>query len=169
MNFVKKDVSELDENFVKLISKDWMLITTPDEEKINAMTASWGGVGEIWAKHASFAFVRPSRHTFKLLEQSERYVLNFLNEGNRDALNYCGKVSGRDADKIAETGLKPVEYEKGVYVFEQSKYAFVCRKMYAQDMKTDCFITSDEGDKAYPNGDIHRMYIGEIEYVLVNE
>ena len=169
MNFIKKDISELNENFVKLISKDWMLITTPDGEKVNTMTASWGGVGELWSKHASFAFVRPSRYTFELLEKSDKYVLNFLKEGNRDILNYCGRVSGRDVNKPEETGLVPLEYENGVYVFNQTKYAFVCRKMYSQDLKEKSFISPEAAKHAYPQGDIHRMYIGEIEYVLVSE
>ena len=29
---------------------NWMLITSAKDQKVNAMTASWGGVGCIWDK-----------------------------------------------------------------------------------------------------------------------
>ena len=32
------------------IGNDWMLITAKHDDKINAMTASWGGVGVLWGK-----------------------------------------------------------------------------------------------------------------------
>ena len=35
------------ENPFTLIGKQWMLITAEKEGKVNTMTASWGGLGEI--------------------------------------------------------------------------------------------------------------------------
>lgn len=44
----------------------------------------------------------------------------------------------------------------------------ICRKLYAQNMAPDCFI-----DKSllshYPSEDYHRVYVGEIERVLIAE
>ena len=42
------------------IGDEWMLITAKDGDKINAMTASWGGVGVLWGKNTAFIFVKLS-------------------------------------------------------------------------------------------------------------
>ena len=36
------------------ISSEWMLITAGNQEKANAMTASWGGLGVLWGKNVAF-------------------------------------------------------------------------------------------------------------------
>ena len=43
--FQKKDKTVLTMNPFDKIGKQWMLITSGDEDKANTMTASWGGVG----------------------------------------------------------------------------------------------------------------------------
>ena len=50
MAFREISVEQLKDNPFTLINKDWMLITAGDGEKHNTMTASWGGVGELWGK-----------------------------------------------------------------------------------------------------------------------
>ena len=39
------DPSQLTDNFIGIISKEWMLVSAGDREKFNMMTANWGGVG----------------------------------------------------------------------------------------------------------------------------
>ena len=50
MAFREISVEQLKDNPFTLINKDWMLITAGDGEKHNTMTASWGGVGELWGR-----------------------------------------------------------------------------------------------------------------------
>ena len=45
------------------ISNEWMLIAAGNQEKVNAMTASWGGLGVLWGKNVAFIFVREKRYT----------------------------------------------------------------------------------------------------------
>ena len=45
------------------IGKEWMLVTAGNEEKVNTMTASWGGMGVMWGKNAAFIVIRQSRYT----------------------------------------------------------------------------------------------------------
>ena len=40
-------------NAFEKIGKQWMLITAADGEKVNDMTASWGGLGVIWGKNVA--------------------------------------------------------------------------------------------------------------------
>ncbi len=151
------------ENAVKLIGKDWMLITVRDEEgnKVNAMTASWGAVGVLWNKPIAICFVRPQRYTYGLAEQSERFSLAFFSEEWRDALKLCGTKSGRDCDKLAMAGLSTAECD-GVPVIREARLVLVCRKLYVDDLKEDGFL-----DRAllsnYAAKDYHRVYVCEIE------
>ncbi len=148
-----------------LIDKDWMLITAEKEGKVNTMTASWGGVGIIWNKKVAYIFIRPQRYTKEFVDASERFSLSVLPDSYRKELTYLGRVSGRDEDKIAKTGLK-VAYENNVPYFEESKYVLICRKLYAQDLKGECFIDKSLDPKNYPTQDYHTMYVAEIEDVL---
>lgn len=166
-SFKEINANEITENPFKLIGKDWMLVTAGDESKFNTMTASWGGVGILWNKPVAFTFIRPQRYTFEFIEKGEYYTLSFFDEEYRKALNFCGTKSGRDYDKVKETGLTPVFSESAPY-FGEAKLVLVCKKLYNQ------FLT-EEGlnDKSlisnYENNDWHKMYVGEIVKVFVKE
>lgn len=155
------------ENAMKLIGKDWMLITAKDEEngRVNAMTASWGALGVLWNKCVCIAFVRPQRHTFSLVEREERISFAFLDEEYRSALSLCGRESGRDGDKLKKAGLSTFALD-GVECIREAKLLLVCKKLYAQDLEEDCFI-----DKTllsnYREKDYHRAYVCEIEKAYV--
>ena len=43
----KLEASDLPDNVIQLIGKEWMLVTAGDESSFNTMTASWGGMGYI--------------------------------------------------------------------------------------------------------------------------
>ncbi len=164
--FIEKKPAELCINPFAEIGNRWMLLTAWDNAngRINAMTASWGGVGILWNKPVLIAFVRPQRHTYGLLNDADRCTACFLEDGNRPALQICGTKSGRDTDKIAESGLKPVDLG-GVWGFEQALRVYQLRKLLVSDMKESDFV-----DPAilgnYPTQDYHRVYVYEIETVF---
>ena len=78
MNFKNLSTKELTGNIFTELHNDWMLISSGDEQKLNMMTASWGGFGVLWNKHVSFAFVRPQRYTLEFLEAHDYYSLSFF-------------------------------------------------------------------------------------------
>lgn len=167
-DFKKITTEELTANPFKLIGKDWMLITAGDKEKFNTMTASWGGVGIMWGKPVATAYIRPQRYTFEFIENGDYYTQSFFDEEYRDALKFCGSKSGRDYDKVKETGLTPVvDDETGAVYFKEAKLVFICKKMYAQFLNEKSALT-EEVTKWY-NGDYHKMYMSEIVSVLVKE
>ena len=107
MAFREISVEELKDNPFTLINKDWMLITAGNREKHNTMTASWGGVGELWGRYVSTIYIRPQRYTLEFVEREDYYSLCFFGPDCRQALNLCGSKSGREVDKDAATGLTP--------------------------------------------------------------
>lgn len=51
---------EMTDNVFRLINEDWMLVAAEDEGKVNAMTASWGGLGILWGEKSGFCFCKAS-------------------------------------------------------------------------------------------------------------
>ncbi|BED92408.1 MAG: flavin reductase [Candidatus Paraimprobicoccus trichonymphae] len=151
-------------NFFDLLSKEWMLITAENAEKVNTMTASWGGFGVLWGKNVSFIFVRPQRYTFEFLNNSNFYSLCFFSNEHRNILEYCGGNSGRDKDKIKHLNLKVVKDSECPY-FEQANLVFICKKLYFQDITPENF-SDIHLDKNYLNKDYHRVFVGEIKKIL---
>lgn len=154
-------------NPFEAIGKQWMLITAGNEDKCNTMTASWGSLGVLWNKDVSFTFIRHSRYTFEFAEREEYYSLCFFPEDYRPALGLCGRVSGRDTDKIADAGLTPV-FDKEAPYFAEAETVMICRKIYADEVEAKDFL-DDKINDCYPTKDYHKMYIGEIVRVMVKE
>lgn len=161
-SLVKVEYRDISENVFRLIGDDWFLITPGTSDNFNTMTASWGTMGIFWNKPIAICFIRPTRHTYNYSEEEEFFSISFLKEGNRKILNFCGSKSGRDHDKIAETGLLPIELENGTISYQQAKLVLECKKIYFDDLKPVFFMPDDADEKFYPNKDYHRMYFGEI-------
>ncbi len=164
--FKKISPFDLTDNTFKLLDKDWMLVTAGTKEHCNTMTASWGHLGIMWNLPVAICYIRPQRHTFGFTNQYEDYTLTFFEEKDRDILKFCGSKSGRDHDKIAETGLIPLETETGNIYFEQARLVLECKKIYQDDMKAENFVRPEIARKNYPKNDFHRFYFGEIVDVL---
>ena len=139
----KLEVKDLKENFFEAIGKEWMLVTAGTKEKFNTMTASWGGIGWLWNKPVAFVFIRPERYTYEFVEKNDHLTLSFLGEENKKIHAVCGSKSGRNIDKVKETGLKPVFTENGNVLFEQARLSLECKKLYADGIKPECFLDKE--------------------------
>ena len=166
MKFEEIAIEELEFNPFEKISKEWMLVTAGDEEKSNTMTASWGGVGIMSRKKVVTAYIRPQRYTKEFMDSNDLFTISFLPEEYRKAMSLCGSFSGREVgDKWKLSGLHP-HYVDGTTGVEEADMIFVCKKLYAQEMKSECFIDVDCDTTCYPDKDYHTMYIAEIVKVL---
>ena len=155
-------------NPFQMIGKDWMLVTAGDEKGWNTMTASWGGIGNLWNKPVAFIFVRPDRYTHQFIENNERVTLSFYDPIYREALRICGSKSGRDTDKVAEAGLIPFELESGAMTFAQSRLTIDGCKIYQAEIGEDGFNDWSIFEHWYGSGvEPHTMYIIEIEKLYV--
>lgn len=155
----------LKDNMFKLIGKDWMLITAGKLKSFNTMTASWGNAGILWNKPVAICYIRPQRYTLDFVEKADYYTLSFFDNKYRDVLNFCGTKSGRDYDKIKETGLSPLETQLGNIGYAESRLLMECRKLYVGHIEESGFVDKDLINKIYPGEDFHRFFIGEITSV----
>ena len=160
------DPKKLQENVFSLIGDKWMLITAGTGEKCNTMTASWGGLGVIWGAPAATCYIRPQRYTKEFVDREEYFTLAFFGEEHRAKLSLCGSKSGRDVDKAAECGFTVAESACGTPYFTQAQLVLVCRKLYADTIKPECFLDRSCDTDCYPEHDYHTMYIAEIVEAL---
>lgn len=169
MAFKKISLSELSFNPFEKIGKEWMLLTGGNKEKFNTMTASWGQLGVLWNRNVLTCYVRPNRYTYEFIDNGEYFTASFFGEQYRNALSFCGSHSGRDCDKIKETGLTPVETD-GCMTFEEADLVLVCRKLYNYDMQESGFTTNDGiSEQFFGKDHYHRAYISEITAVYIRE
>lgn len=168
MGYIEKAPAEMQGNVFSMIGSDWMLVTAQNGEKMNTMTASWGGMGILWGKPVAFVFIRPQRYTYTFLENTDRFTLSFFGGNCRDALALCGKVSGRDIDKIAQAGLTPFSTNDGYASFKEASVILECNKLYADFIQEENMLTPELMEH-YKNRDFHKMYIAEITRGLIRE
>ena len=157
-------IEEFSDAFEK-IGKQWMLITATDGDKVNAMTASWGGLGVIWGKNVAYIFVRESRYTKEFIDKSDTLSLAFFDEDKKPMLGYMGKVSGRNEDKIGTAGLT-VHMKEGIPYFEEAAQTLLGKKMFAGPISPEYFCDPEIAAKWYADNDYHTMYVVEILEIL---
>lgn len=152
----------LKESVFSLIGDRWMLVAATDKSgRTNAMTASWGGMGVLWGKKVAFVFIRPQRYTKRFVDEAEKFTLSFFDDSYKNMLGYMGKVSGKDEDKIAKSGLTVTD-RNGAPVFKEASLTLVCRKMYRDTLKEENLIDKSIIEKWYPQKDYHDVYVAEI-------
>lgn len=162
MKYELFNVNSSNENYFEKIGNEWALLSASKDGKCNGMTVSWGGVGVLWKKNVFFCFVRPQRFTKEFCDSSDIITLSFFDSSKKDALKLCGTVSGRDTDKLKDAGLTAIIGEMGEVDFEESKITLVGRKLYAQELRGDCFIDKAVDSACYKDKDYHTMYVCEI-------
>jgi flavin reductase (DIM6/NTAB) family NADH-FMN oxidoreductase RutF len=147
-----------------LWSKQWLLLTSGDfaTGDFNTMTVGWGSLGTMWNRPFAQIVVRPGRYTHEFLERFDHFTLSAFSSNYRKALALLGSKSGRDGDKISETGLTPIaSTEIGSPGFAEAELILECRKSYRQVMDPAGFLDPTI-DKNYPVKDYHTIYFGEI-------
>jgi len=165
----KASWEDIDDNIIRMIGKDWMLVTAGKPGDFNMMTASWGTMGWLWELPVTTIYVRPQRHTHNFTEREDFYTLTFFKEEYRDVLRKMGSVSGRDFDKMNYERLTPFVTENGSIGFEEAYLVIECRKLYSTVFEQSRFHDQSVVDDKYPQRDFHTMYIGEITGVWIRD
>ena len=135
------------------------------------MTLSWGEIGSLWGHSSGMPvvtiYVRPQRFSKILLDQEEYFTLCFFDNKKKE-LAYLESYSGRNEDKIAKVGFHNVILKDYSYI-EEANLVLVCKKIYRQTLKEECFIDKNIIEDCYPNKDFHDMYIAKIEKLLIKQ
>lgn len=149
--------------------KKGILLTTRAGDKVNTMTIGWGTIGIQWNRPIFIAYVRETRYTRELLDQSGEFTVNIpYGDVDSNILSYCGKKSGRDTDKIRDLGLTLVDSEiLQVPGIQQLPMTLECKVLYQQNQDLSRLPESiiqrfypETDDRGFR--DYHIAYYGEI-------
>ena len=143
-----------------LKSKGALLVCGKD--KPNPMTIGWATLGIIWGKPILTVLVRPSRHSFELINAHGEFSLCVPPPSMSRELAFCGTRSGRDFDKFAECKFtKTAGHKISVPHIAECPMHYECAVVHKND------VTAGTLDPAivsqyYGNGDYHSIYYGEV-------
>ena len=159
-----------------MFEERWALVTAGTFDDFNTCTVSWGSMGNVWGPNGGdistvTVYIHPARYTQEFMAKYDTFTVSFFPESHRKALGYLGSHSGRNEDKVANSGLTPVAARNGV-TFKEADLTFVCKKLYehqfdeahlADSVKeyyaaNPSMYTQAGKDRWEP----HYMYIGEV-------
>ena len=131
---IMKPFESKDYKAFSMFEKRWALVTAGTPEDFNTCTVSWGSMGNMWGLVGNdlstvTVYIHPARYTQEFMAKYDTFTVSFFPESYRTALGYLGSHSGRDEDKVANSGLTPVAAGDGV-TFKEADLTFVCKKLY---------------------------------------
>ena len=144
--------------------KKWALLTAGNKESFNTMTISWGGLGTLWNKPVATVYVRTSRYTHDFMDDNEYFTVSFFPEDYKKTLGVLGSKSGRDMDKVHDSGLTPKTVD-GSVTFEEAEVTLLCKKLCRQRLEP-AGMNADIAEQFYSKEAEHDMYIGEVVEIL---
>lgn len=74
------------------------------EENYNLITISWAGTICTNPPMTSIS-IKPDRYSYNIIKKTKEFVINLTTESMVKAVDFCGVRSGKDTNKIKETGL----------------------------------------------------------------
>lgn len=151
-------------NIFEQFDKKWALLTAGTENNFNTMTISWGGLGTLWNKPVASVYVRTSRYTHEFMDKNDYFTISFYPEQYKQILGVLGSKSGRDMDKMKDSGLTAVPVS-GSMSFEEAEVTIVCRKLMKQRLEVK-EIPEDIVKALYEGDAPHDMYIGEVVEII---
>ncbi len=174
------DYTQQDYKVFDMFRRQWALVTAGTMENFNSCTVGWGSLGTLWTKPGKTGavvtvYLYPTRYTRQFVCDSDTFTVTFFPEDKKQALGILGSRSGRDGDKVAESGLTPVPVGDSVG-YAEANLTFLCRKIYQhqmskEDIAPDIHEYYASNPRVYPvdeNGEWqpHWLFIGEIVDVI---
>ena len=164
MKWEKIEVDDLQMHPVAAFDKDWMALAVGNATLHNAMTISWGTIGELWNKPVVMVFVSSDRATKKLMDENKYFTVSAFPKTGKEALVYLGSHSLRDdPDKVANAGLTVEFSALGNPMFKEACLTLECKKIYAEPFQAE--LLPEDVRPRYEKMGMHTAYIGEIVQV----
>lgn len=132
-----------------------LIIAAKMEDQINIMTLGWKTLGTLWSKPVWVVAVKPSRHTYKMLNSNPEFTLHLMPDERSDVLSVAGSKSGRNTDKVKKLGLTLENSKKvSVPLIKEAVMSYECKIIH----------TAESG-----NITDHRLYFGKILRAYADE
>jgi flavin reductase (DIM6/NTAB) family NADH-FMN oxidoreductase RutF len=146
--------------------KGLLLASTGKSCRANVMTIGWANIGILWYRPFFIAYVRKSRYTHELLEETGDFTVNVPPDNFDDVIEYCGTRSGRNVDKVKELGLK-IEDSRIVKSpgLAASPVTLECKIVFKKEIESND-VPSHVRDRFYSKDDYHTCYFAEIVNII---
>ena len=127
------------------------VISTGEWDEANLITLAW--VARVVSEPPVMSIsIRPSRHSFSLIEKLGEYVINVPSADNIREMDFCGTRTGKKVNKWKELNLTK---EKGLYI----KVPLI--KEFPINIECKVIKKIEHGT--------HSIYLGEVLAVHVDE
>ncbi len=129
-----------------------VILTCKDKNgKTNPITVAWHT--PISKKPALYGVsIAPNRYSYKLIKESKEFAINFVPFIHVERIHFCGKKSGKNIDKIKESGFTLSKSKKIKTKIIKECYANLECKLY----------------RSVNLGD-HTFFVGEVVNTKIND
>ena len=128
-----------------------VMVSCGSGEHANIITVAWTGITNTVPPKA-YISVRPSRHSYTLIQESGEFVINLTPAALVRAADYCGTYTGAKVDKFKKCNLTKLQVEE------------VCAPLIGEaPISLCCRVTN-----VLPLGS-HDMFLADIVAVYANE
>ncbi|MCX8189423.1 MAG: flavin reductase family protein [Nitrososphaeria archaeon] len=158
----KKLFNLIPEIYSSLQENGLLLASTGSECSVNVMTIGWSHIGILWRRPFFIAYIRKSRYTHNLVEETGDFTINIPPKNFKHVTEFCGTKSGRQVNKVKELGLK-VESSKIVKSpsLSECPITLECKIIFKKEIESKD-IPSNIKDTFYTKDDYHTCYFAEI-------
>jgi flavin reductase (DIM6/NTAB) family NADH-FMN oxidoreductase RutF len=142
--------------------KKGAFLTVKAADALNTMTIGWTTIGFIWQKPIMMVAVRPTRHTFGIIEKAQDFTVTIPSGDMSKAIAFCGTKSGRDVDKFKMCNLETADGRNVASpIIKMSGIHYECKIVLKSAMNA-AFLDKEYDKSLYPQKDYHTLYFGEI-------
>lgn len=153
---------------------DGTVLIVKTEKKTNALLIAWGTVGNQWHIPLVTVYIKRCRYSHDTLDEAKNFTLNIPLKGHLDPrTNIFGSKSGRDMDKIKESGI-PLLESKCVPspALDIPSLILECKVVYRQEQDL-ALVEDPRAKRSYPLGTDqhcpHTMYQAEVLRAYIHE
>ena len=101
------------DSYRAIYPRNVVLVTTIDNKgKPNIITLAWTMNVSFKPPIVAISIANTNRHSYKLLQQVEEYVINVPTREIIKEVLFCGRNSGKNVDKFQATSLTPARANK---------------------------------------------------------
>ena len=114
------------------------------QERPNIVTIAWAGTVCSEPPMVTIS-VRPSRHSYNLIKDTQEFVINLVNENLLKACDYCGVRSGEKEDKFASMSLTsvPAEGLEFAPAILESPLSLACKVVSSTELGTHTMFVAN--------------------------
>lgn len=102
-----------------------VLVTSKDNTAENVFTVSWTGIASSHPEYITIA-INLKRFSHSIIQKSKKFCVNIPNSNLINEVDYCGSISGRDADKFQLCKFTKTYYNSDYILINQCPVHLIC-------------------------------------------